>query len=101
KRTTMKKFINITWIILLIVLTVAVFTKPGYDECISRMNTDLTAEGYFAGWYISHDKKDSGTVHTPLTIKDRIFYREIFFHFDGEDKKIAIAAFSHFYKIRF
>lgn len=97
----MKKFGQILLILVLIILIIAYFTKPGQEECMSRMSHDLTEQGYNVGLYISHSKGDSGTVHTPLTIKDRIFYRDVFYHFEGQNKKIAVAAFSHFFKIRF
>ena len=98
----MKRAINITWIILLIVLAVAIFTKPSHEETFFKISKELNSRGYQSGLYYKYDNVGHHTSNTPystVVIKDRLFYRDIYFPIKGKVQRIGIAAFSRLYLI--
>jgi hypothetical protein len=98
----MKKIINIIWIILLIILTVAFFTKPSYQESMLKISHELNSRGYQAGLYYNYDKighHTSENLNSTVVIKDRLFYRDIYFPINGKVRKVAIAAFTKLFLV--
>jgi len=98
----MKKALNITWIILLIVLVVAIFTKPSYQETFFKISYELNTRGYQSGLYFKYDElghRTSDKVNSTVVIKDRLFYRDVYFPINGKVQRIAIAAFSRLFLI--
>ena len=98
----MKKIINISWITLLIILVIAIFTKPSYDETVFKISHELNSRGYQAGIYYKYDKVGHRVSNTPnsiIVIKDRLFYRDIYFPINGKVRRIAIAAFTRLFLI--
>ena len=98
----MKRAINITWIILLIVLVAAIFTKPSYEETFFKISHELNSRGYQSGIYFKYDKvgrRTSNTLYSTVVIKDRVFYRDIYFPINGKVQRIAIAAFTKLFLI--
>ncbi|MES1217641.1 MAG: hypothetical protein ABUT20_19185 [Bacteroidota bacterium] len=98
----MKKTLMISWILILIILTVAVFTKPSYDDTFFRISKELNSRGYQAGLFYNYDKVGHTTSKNPsstIVIKDRLFYRDIYFPINGKVQRIAIAAFTRLFLI--
>ena len=98
----MKRALNITWIILLIVLTVAIFTKPSHQETFFKITRELNSRGYQSGLYFKYDRlghRSSDTANSTVVIKDRLFYRDVYFPIKGKVQRIAIAAFSRLFLI--
>jgi len=98
----MKRAITITWITLLIVLIVAIFTKPSYEQTFFKISHELNSRGYQSGLYYKYDKMGHHTSDKPFStvvIKDRLFYRDIYFPINGKVQRIAIAAFTRLFLI--
>src|SRR6476660_7501504 len=97
----MKKTFLIFWAVVLIVATVAIFTKPSYKESFSKISYELNSRGYMAGAYYKYDSVNhhSPDLKTPVVIKDRLFYRDIYFPINGKTRRVAIAAFTRIFLI--
>lgn len=98
----MRKVINTVWIILLGILTVAFFTKPSYNDTFFRISHELNSRGYQAGLYYNYDKINHHTsdkLNSTIEIRDRLFYRDVYFPINGKVRKVAIAAFTRLFLI--
>ena len=90
----MQRFLYILMTIILIILIVAIITKPSKDESYDKVKAALEAANHKVALFVSHSKQDSGKVFSSIAIRDRIFYREIYFLELGKNRKVAIAAFT-------
>jgi len=90
----MKRFLSALLIIVPIVLLIAIVTKPGYDKSYNTVKEALEATNHKVALFLSHKKDTKGQVFSSITVKDRIFYREIYFAEFGKTRKVAIAAFT-------
>lgn len=98
----MRKAFMIVWIIVLVIAAIAVFTKPSYQQTFYKISHELNSRGYLAGAYYKYDSINHHTdarAQTPVVIKDRLFYRDIFFPINGKVQRIAIAAFGRLFLI--
>lgn len=98
----MKKALLVIWVVLLVAATVAIFTKPSYNESFLKISYELNSRGYLAGVYYKYDSINhhaSSNLQTPVIIKDRLFYRDIYFPINGKTRRIAIAAFTKIFLI--
>ena len=96
----MKKVFTVFWIALIILMVVAFFTKPSYDYCLLRISHELNIRGFQAGLVVHRDSTQKvSSVTSPVTIKDRVFYRDIYFPINGKQWKIAVAAFNKLYLV--
>ena len=96
----MQRFLYILMTLILIAALVAIFTKPSYDESYNKVKTALEAAHHKVGLFLSHEKDSKDTaskVYSALSVRDRIFYREIYYFEFGKNKKVAIAAFRKIY----
>jgi hypothetical protein len=99
-----RKFFTIVWIAILITLIVAIFTKPSYDETFFKVSNVLNARGYRAGLFFNYDKyghRSSPDLKSTVVIKDRLFYRDVYFPVNGETKKVAVAAFTKLFLVNY
>jgi hypothetical protein len=96
----MKKLINTVLVVLLIVFVIAYFTKPSASTCTSKVTQELEKRGYKVAIHILRDKNDHVTgVSNDLTIKDRMLYRDIYYPYEGDERKIAIGAFGKIFLV--
>ena len=98
----MKKIFTILWFVLLVILTVAVFTKPSYDQTFFKISHELNSRGYQAGLFFNYDKlghRSSPNPNSTIVIKDRLFYRDVYFPINGKVQRIAVAAFTRLFLI--
>ncbi|HEU4574143.1 MAG TPA: hypothetical protein VFS36_04010 [Chitinophagaceae bacterium] len=91
----MKKWVKITVILFVILGSIAYFTKPSYQKCSITISEELNAKGHHAGIFLVKDKETNQyrQMVVNVTIKDRLFYRDIYYMVNGENQKIAVAAF--------
>lgn len=98
----MRKVLTITWVVLLVILTVAVFTKPSYEQTYFKISHELNSRGYQAGLYFNYDKvghRSSSNPNSTIVIKDRLFYRDVYFPIKGKVQRVAIAAFTKLFLV--
>ncbi|HVZ57573.1 MAG TPA: hypothetical protein VG870_12990 [Chitinophagaceae bacterium] len=96
----MKRALNISFIILFFLGVIAYLSKPSDTKCRTRITEELTKRGYLVSIYIQRDNNNQikGLVDD-LTIKDRLVYKDIYYYFQGEEKKIAVAAIGRIFLI--
>lgn len=93
----MKKTLNVTLIILLIALIIAYFTKPSNHECMQEAKyfalkeMERRAEGSTILFRRLTDK----IIERGISIEDQILYKEIYFSYDGNTRKIGTAFFGN------
>jgi hypothetical protein len=95
----MKSFSKILIIIVTIAAIIAILTKPTSKDCYDKVKEALESANHQVAIYISHEKGSEGTPVSSITIKDRIFYKDIYFFELGANKKVARGAFTKVFLI--
>jgi hypothetical protein len=95
----MKSFLKILIIIVTIAAAIAILTKPTSKDCYDTVKEALESANHQVAIYVSHDKESEGKPVSSITIKDRIFYKDIYFFELGATKKVARGAFTKIFLI--
>jgi hypothetical protein len=94
KKNFMKKVLNVKLLVLFILAVIAYFTKPSDEQCRTKITQELNKRGYKVAIYFQRDKNNQikGLVND-ISIKDRLIYKDVYYYFEGENKKIGLGAF--------
>jgi hypothetical protein len=95
----MNSFLKILIIVVTIAAVIAILTKPTSKDCYDKVKEALETANHQVAIYISHDKESEGKPVSSITIKDRIFYKDIYFFELGSTKKVARGAFTKVFLI--
>ncbi|MBS1608651.1 MAG: hypothetical protein JSS70_07815 [Bacteroidetes bacterium] len=95
----MNSFFKPLIIVVTIVAVIAILTKPNSQTCYDKVNEALEKANHHIALYISHEKGNEGKMLSSITIKDRIFYKDIYFFELGVNKKVARGAFTKIFLI--
>ncbi|MGC4036304.1 MAG: hypothetical protein QM764_10095 [Chitinophagaceae bacterium] len=87
------KFLKVLIIVVTVIAIIAILTKPSSQKCYTEVETALKATQHQISLYIEHDKDGNKKPMSSITVKDKFFYKEVYFFELGKNTKVAYGAF--------